>query len=264
MLYDDIENLINIIETKPFNNTFYDYFLITENEQPQKPQSGASKLLIGGGLALGAGFLGNELLNNNPELKKELSDNIHSASQVVGNTASKISNAVGNTASKISNAVGTASKALESQSSKLQFKMELGDHTNVNLASSSPEEINAHMSWIKNTVGGKWNSLNEEQKNKLKNAYNQMYGTLKRLNSSGQSTIDYTKEYSPDLFSKISSNDENDAMDRLRRGILPEDKVRTMLASSGQAIQRQISNIQSIPANLKGAIDTMDKTFNPK
>lgn len=253
MLCDNIENLINIIETKPFNNTFYDYFLITENEQPQKPQSGVSKLLIGGGLALGAGFLGNELLNNNPELKKQLSDNIHSASQAVGNTASKISNVV-----------GTASKALQSQSSNLKFKMELGDHTNVNLSNSSPEDINSHMSWIKNTVGGRWNSLNEEQKNKLKNAYNQMYGKLKQLSSSGQSTIDYTKDYSSDLFNKISSSDENDAMDRLRRGILPENKFQNALASAGQTTKHVLNDIQSIPANLKGAVNSVNQTFNPK
>ena len=208
----EIINLINIIETKQFKHSFYKEFLLTENMQPS-PQNNGNKMLIGGGLAVGAGLAANHMIQNNPALKQQLINNVKS------------------TYGSAKNIVNTVGQTIHNQADKVKNVAEFHSHTHPNL-NSSAEELNAHATYLKGLINNpaKWNALKPNEQDLASNAYNQLVPAITKLEKEGRSLTTYSKDLDPKLFDRISSATDRDAHERLAQGIEPgsiKDKITT-------------------------------------
>jgi len=217
----EIKNLINIIESKHFKHSFYEEFLLTENMQP--PSN--NKLLVGGGLAVGAGLAANHMLQTNPALKQQLINNAKSVTQSIGNKISGVKNS-----------------------------MEFHSHTHPNL-NASADELNAHAVYLKGIANNpaKWNTYSPEEQNLMKTAFNSLRSKIVELEKNGNSISTYSKDLDPKTFDRISTAIERDANDRLAQGIDP-GSIKDKITIGGQTIKHVKDGFTHIGTQVKDSV----------
>lgn len=235
MPINNIKHLIDIVESKQFSDTYYKHFLLTE-ELPTS-QNRTSKLLMGGGLALGAGLLGNHLVQSNPELKHQLSD-----------AASSVSSSVKQVGSTISSGIKTVTDKAENLIKSGKDQMEWNTHTKPNLTNANADQLKADHDWIIAKKTADWNKMSEQQHNELKNADTGITNQIRKLETTGHSTTQYSKSFNPKDFDSISTQDEkNEAIRTAAGGGL----LKGNLAVGKDMLNRGLQTVSNAGAELK-------------
>ena len=228
-----MNNLINIIESKKFNNTYYKQFILTEQDMnPQMQRPNNTKAIIGTGLVAGAGVIAAQTLKNNPQLQSQLNN-------AVNNTIKNNKDLL----EKGKEITTSVTSAVKNTNEIARDKAELYKHTHFNTSNASPEEVKSHATWLASQIS-KMDKRTPTEQREIANAYNNSILSLKKLSQNGNSDVDYSKDFNPLLYKKLNSQDVNDLM--LRRNI--GDKEGT-LKDWWHSVSQSIGHVKESVAN---------------
>jgi hypothetical protein len=200
MIVDNIKNVIDIIESKQFDNTFYKQFILEElNQQPGK-MSGMMK----GGLAIGGGLLAAAALNSNPELKQQLANTVKSLGSNVSSAAKSLGTGVSGAAKTVADKIHhVGQQASQTANDKIdEYKV---THPVLN-DSINEKDLNERVT--KAEAGASNPSLTPAQQKEYANAHHDMLAFQKKQEAAGVFKNGYSKTHSDHAWDSIRSDAE--------------------------------------------------------